>query len=119
MARPRSFDEGAVIAAAGELFARRGYFATSIDDLVAVTRLQRGSLYKAFGSKRNLFELSLRTLLLEFGAKPEELDLLTVALKEVAPEDSVVAQICDLIAQQFSGDLAGLLGRNLVNKLKG
>ena len=56
MARPRLFDEAAVIAQAAALFGRLGYNATSIDELLAVTGLQRGSLYKAFGSKRNLFE---------------------------------------------------------------
>jgi TetR/AcrR family transcriptional regulator, transcriptional repressor for nem operon len=38
----------------------RGYEGTSIDDLVKALNLHRGSLYKAFGSKRGLFLAVLR-----------------------------------------------------------
>ncbi|MCW2973800.1 MAG: ycfQ2 [Thermoleophilia bacterium] len=55
MARPRTFDEHAVIAAAREQFRRTGYAATSIDDLVRATGLGKGSLYGAFGDKHALF----------------------------------------------------------------
>ena len=59
MARPRKFDEAAVIAASRDLFWTQGYAATSIDDLGDVTGLGRGSLYGAFGDKRTLFLRSL------------------------------------------------------------
>jgi TetR/AcrR family transcriptional regulator, transcriptional repressor for nem operon len=55
MARPRSFDEAKVLAAARDLFWHTGYAATSLDDLVAATGLGKGSLYGAFGDKRSLF----------------------------------------------------------------
>ena len=55
MARPRSFDEPKVLAAARDLFWRKGYAATSLDDLVTATELGKGSLYGAFGDKRSLF----------------------------------------------------------------
>ncbi|BBX04806.1 TetR family transcriptional regulator [Mycolicibacterium moriokaense] len=55
MARPRKFDEADVIAAAREQFWTRGYGATSVDDLTAVTGLGKGSLYGAFGDKHGLF----------------------------------------------------------------
>ena len=51
----RQFDEGAVLDRAMETFWRRGYEATSIDDLVAATGVKRGSLYNAFGDKEGLF----------------------------------------------------------------
>ena len=51
----RQFDEGAVLDRAMETFWRRGYEATSIDDLVAATGVKRGSLYNAFGDKEALF----------------------------------------------------------------
>jgi TetR/AcrR family transcriptional repressor of nem operon len=59
MARPRSFDEDTVVAAARDQFWNRGYAATSVDDLAAATGLGKSSLYGAFGDKRSLF---LRTL---------------------------------------------------------
>lgn len=59
MARPRSFDEKQVLQDAREQFWNRGYSATSMDDLMSATGLGKGSLYGAFGDKRQLF---LRTL---------------------------------------------------------
>ncbi|MDX3235996.1 TetR/AcrR family transcriptional regulator [Streptomyces sp. ME03-5709C] len=55
MARPRSFDEAHVLNSAREQFWNRGYAATTLDDLVVATGLGKGSLYGAFGDKRQLF----------------------------------------------------------------
>jgi TetR/AcrR family transcriptional repressor of nem operon len=55
MPRPRTFDEGDVVAAARDEFWSRGYTATSIDDLTSATGLGKGSLYGAFGDKHGLF----------------------------------------------------------------
>jgi TetR/AcrR family transcriptional regulator, transcriptional repressor for nem operon len=59
MARPRKFVEDQVIAAARDQFWTHGYAGTSLDDLVAVTGLGRGSLYGAFGDKHTLFMRAL------------------------------------------------------------
>lgn len=55
MARPKTFDHDQVLDRAVELFWRKGYEATSIQDLVEAMGIQRGSLYAAFGSKQDLF----------------------------------------------------------------
>ncbi len=55
MARPRTFDEGDVVAAARDEFWNRGYAATSVDDLTAATGLGKGSLYGAFGDKHSIY----------------------------------------------------------------
>ncbi|MEU8923152.1 TetR/AcrR family transcriptional regulator [Kitasatospora sp. NPDC048545] len=60
MARPRKFDTEAAIDAAMNTFWTKGYTATSTDDLAESTGMLRGSLYNAFGGKRQLFELTLR-----------------------------------------------------------
>lgn len=60
MGRPRGFAEEQAVAAAAELFARRSYDGTSVDDLVSQTGVHRGSLYKTFGSKRGLYLAALR-----------------------------------------------------------
>jgi TetR/AcrR family transcriptional repressor of nem operon len=60
MGRPRGFDEDEVVRAAVELFARRSYDGTSVDDLVNHLGVHRGSLYKTFGSKRGLYLRALR-----------------------------------------------------------
>src|ERR1700754_2184491 len=55
MARPRTFDPNDVLLAAREVFWRKGYQATSLDDITAETGLTKPSLYAAFGDKASLF----------------------------------------------------------------
>lgn len=118
MARPRAFDESIVRRQARTLFARQGYNGTSIDDLVKATGLLRGSLYKAFGSKRNLFALILADMSKEFEPSRENLDLLTVALKDLAEEDQAISDLCRSIVSQNAPDFASLLGSNLLLKME-
>jgi TetR/AcrR family transcriptional repressor of nem operon len=55
MARPKSFDETAILDRAMELFWERGYEATSISDLEHRLGVGRQSLYNTFGDKHQLF----------------------------------------------------------------
>ncbi|OUR61899.1 TetR family transcriptional regulator [Colwellia sp. 39_35_sub15_T18] len=55
----KSFNEQNAIENAMQAFWEKGYEATSIADLIASTGINRGSLYNAFGGKRQLFTLSL------------------------------------------------------------
>lgn len=55
MARPRSFDEKEVLDAVRDRFWSTGYAGTSMDDILAVTGLGKGSIYGAFGDKHQLF----------------------------------------------------------------
>ena len=55
MAGVKRFDKSAVLDKAMTLFWRKGYAATSIQDLIQATGINRGSLYAEFGSKRGLF----------------------------------------------------------------
>lgn len=59
MARPREFEIETALDAALDQFFRKGYEATSVQDLVDATGLSRASLYGAFGDKRELFLKSL------------------------------------------------------------
>ena len=136
MGRPRGFDERLVVAAAIDLFVRLGYEATSVDDLVAATGLHRGSLYKAFGSKRGLFVTALRSTVDGLGAATSEaqagkstveIDLLLVAALELAPRDAEVVGLLDracgeLTARLPEGDAEAvpcLLGRRLLDRARG
>ncbi|MEL6342188.1 MAG: TetR/AcrR family transcriptional regulator [Myxococcota bacterium] len=56
MARPRTFNEEDVLQRAMELFWRQGYRATTMQDLVRVTGVQRNSLYRIFGNKAAIFQ---------------------------------------------------------------
>jgi TetR/AcrR family transcriptional repressor of nem operon len=59
MARPREFDEEAVLDAAVQCFWARGYEATSMRDLIAGTGITGASLYNAFGDKQTLYRRAL------------------------------------------------------------
>ena len=59
MARPREFDEAAVLDAAVQCFWVRGYEATSIRDLAQNMGITGASLYNAFGDKRSLYRRAL------------------------------------------------------------
>ncbi len=61
MARPRQFDEERVLRAIREQFWDAGYAATSLEDLMRVSGLGKGSLYAAFGDKHQLFLRALRS----------------------------------------------------------
>jgi len=60
MVGTRQFDHDAVVDRAMLLFWRKGYGATSIDDLEKATRIRRGSLYNAFVDKQGLFVAALK-----------------------------------------------------------
>jgi TetR/AcrR family transcriptional repressor of nem operon len=55
MGRPRGFDESTVLEAVRDQFWIVGYEATSIGEIMKATGLGKGSLYNAFGSKRELY----------------------------------------------------------------
>lgn len=57
--RPRAFDPDTALKAAAEQFRVGGYSGTSLDELAAATRLNRPSLYSAFGDKKALYLAAL------------------------------------------------------------
>jgi TetR/AcrR family transcriptional repressor of nem operon len=59
MPRPREFDIDEALDAAMITFWTQGYQATSMTDLVEATGLHKGSIYKAFDDKHDLFMKSL------------------------------------------------------------
>jgi TetR/AcrR family transcriptional regulator, transcriptional repressor for nem operon len=65
MPRPKSFAPADAVRAARDHFWRYGYESTTLSDLEAVTTLNRSSLYQAFGTKRQLFDLALENYLAE------------------------------------------------------
>ncbi|WP_030024484.1 TetR/AcrR family transcriptional regulator [Streptomyces monomycini] len=55
MGRTKEFDPSATLQAALELFWRKGYEATSMQDLVEHLGINRGSIYATYGSKHELY----------------------------------------------------------------
>jgi TetR/AcrR family transcriptional repressor of nem operon len=99
MARPRKFDELAVVETASDAFATNGYAGTTLDDLVRVTGLGKQSLYNSFGGKRELFlrALTART--------SEAIEAVSEALDgdDATPLERIRAQMLKL-AIALSGD---------------
>ena len=94
MARPREFDEQAVLDAATQRFWVYGYEATSMRDLADDMRLTSASLYNAFGDKRTLYRR-----ILDRYAETALLNCATVFAKHNSPPralkqffDSIVAE---------------------------
>ena len=58
MPRVKTFDENEVLTKAMNLFWKRGYAATSVQDLVTCLGINRASLYDTFGDKEQLFKKS-------------------------------------------------------------
>jgi len=60
IARSKAFDRKKALSQALWLFWRKGYAATSIEDLTETLHLSRSSLYNTFGDKRTLFLEALK-----------------------------------------------------------
>ncbi|QKJ24951.1 TetR family transcriptional regulator [Aquiluna borgnonia] len=123
MARPRKFNEGDVIALAGQTFAKLGFHGTSIDDLLLSTNLQRGSLYQAFGSKLGLFKIVLASALNEgWEQRDLSLNLMIVAIRDLAGEDRDIRNLCvEAIEKTFNDstlDAAKTFGMQLLKNLE-
>jgi TetR/AcrR family transcriptional repressor of nem operon len=56
MARPKAFDRKSVLQKAMVLFWKKGFHATSIQDLVDELGINRASLYDTFGGKTRLYQ---------------------------------------------------------------
>ena len=110
--RARSFDQDAVLDRTVDLFARTGYEATSIDDVVAATGLHRGSLYAAFGSKRGLFRAALHRAVTQHLNLAG--DLVLTALVELAPRDLEIRADCRLAYAKLFADEPARLGTHLL-----
>lgn len=59
MGRPRKFPPDVIVDKAADLFWRQGYGGTTPDNLVDELGIGKGSLYRSFESKHNLFVLAL------------------------------------------------------------
>ncbi|WP_264040752.1 helix-turn-helix domain-containing protein [Mycolicibacterium hodleri] len=113
--RLRRFDEASAVDAAAAVFRRRGYTAASVDDLVEATGVHRGSLYNAFGSKHGLFLRALDAAAAPDADPDERLDLLMVALLELAAVDARVRDhVSNIISEKDV--TAGQLGKRLLSR---
>lgn len=113
MARPREFDYDAVLNKAMLLFWRRGYQATSMTDVERETGLTKGSLYKAFDNKRDLFVKCLERYMVEESYKAVLMRMVDRPLAET------FAHMLDMLIDSASGSErpCGCLATNLIDEL--
>jgi TetR/AcrR family transcriptional regulator, transcriptional repressor for nem operon len=97
MARPREFDEHAVLNAAMNRFWEHGYQATSMRDLALETGLTSPSLYNAFGDKRALFRQ-----VLERYAQHSARARIARLESSMPPKDAIKAFFTEIIEHSLS-----------------
>ncbi|CAL9465756.1 TetR/AcrR family transcriptional regulator [Streptomyces sp. enrichment culture] len=115
MARPKEFDPEAAVDQAMEVFWRKGYAATSPQDLVDALSIGKGSLYNTFGSKRGLFLRALRRY------RDTQTAALTEALGRPGPvKERLRATLTALAETDLADpDQRGCLGVNSATELAG
>lgn len=110
MARPREFDLDEAVEKAMSVFWEHGYLGASVDTLLAGMGVSRGSLYKAFKSKKQLF-LRVLALYREKHVEPAAAFLRGEdgAEDNHGGEDRIEALFASLIASANGGDRRGCL----------
>ncbi|MEU9977747.1 TetR/AcrR family transcriptional regulator [Streptomyces sp. NPDC051014] len=98
MGRPRNFDEKQVLESVREQFWNQGYGATSLQDLTDATGLGKGSLYGAFGDKRQLFLHVLDSY------RAEQLDGVRAVLTGPGTALERLTSLVEGVADGFAGD---------------
>jgi TetR/AcrR family transcriptional regulator, transcriptional repressor for nem operon len=103
MARPKEFDPEAAMREAMEAFWQRGYHATSVNDLLAEMKLNRGSLYGTFGDKKHLFLATLAEY------EKQSRDVMKQILEQPGPAREAIEQWAMTAVEMCSGE-SGLRG---------
>ena len=101
MARPKEFDRDEALKRALEVFWEKGYEATSIQDLVERTGVQRQSLYDTFGDKHALYAESLHRYASEADAWLK--DLTTPAASPLAHLKATFMSVVDGVCTDTKG----------------
>lgn len=96
MARPREFDERAVLDAVVQCFWNHGYEATSVRDLIDSTGMTAASLYNAFGDKRALYEKALDRYV-----EASIADRMA-RVEKLAPREAVAAFLAEIVKRSLA-----------------
>jgi TetR/AcrR family transcriptional regulator, transcriptional repressor for nem operon len=87
MARAKAFDETVALEKAMQVFWKKGYNATSMEELVTAMGINRASLYDTFGDKKQLYLSALR----RFQQNSQKQNATAVALGGHSPRAQLVA----------------------------
>jgi len=67
--RPKTYEHGTALDAALLVFWRKGYSATSLDDLTLAMQMSRPSVYAAFGNKKAIYEAAVNHYVATIGSR--------------------------------------------------
>jgi TetR/AcrR family transcriptional repressor of nem operon len=98
MARTKDFDENEVLAKAIQLFWRKGYNGTSLQDLIAGLGISRSSLYDTFGDKHQLYLKALNAY------RQTQLNIRNQILHAPVPAKVAIRQLMELTIEQMIRD---------------
>jgi TetR/AcrR family transcriptional repressor of nem operon len=110
MARPKEFDLEKAQIQAMQLFWRKGYAATSVENLVETLNLSRSSLYHTFGDKRTLFLTVLKLY------SQRVIDRITRELEKAASPIAAIEALFEELAAE-AGTKSGDQGCFMVNSI--
>jgi TetR/AcrR family transcriptional repressor of nem operon len=101
MARNKEFDEEELLEKAVNLFWRKGYNATSAQDLVDELKINRSSLYNTYTDKKTLFQKSLKKY-----QDQQTNAMITVLAKAKDPEKAIRKVFADLVKESKEDTVA-------------
>jgi TetR/AcrR family transcriptional repressor of nem operon len=109
MARPKEFDQEKALRKAIRLFSRRGFAATSTEELMRVMDVGRQSMYDTFGDKRALFLKALAMYV------TESVHAINVELERPGSAPSVIQNALAVFAERDDLSSAeGCMGLNAI-----
>src|SRR4051812_33964785 len=98
MARTKDFDKSEVLNKAVCLFWQKGYYGTSMQDLVDTLKISRSSLYDTYTDKRTLY-LTALSFYQESGAAR-----LTAVLTSSKPAKAKIKELLQLVTDDLLSD---------------
>ncbi len=114
MPKSVTFDREQVMQDVMELFWKKGYNGTSMQDLVDVTGLNRSSFYNSFGDKFSLFEEALKTY-----EKQQAITLQKFSKDAKTPKESIVSLFHGVSDDIRSGNQKGCMFTSCTAELGG
>jgi TetR/AcrR family transcriptional regulator, copper-responsive repressor len=105
--RPRAYDPGGVLDKALKVFWQKGFAATSLDDLVEATGVNRPSLYAGFGDKESLYLKAMQ----RYRARTDsQLDAVLTCSGQNDTVRSIIRRYFDIMIDTYTGEAEHPLG---------
>ena len=98
MARKKEFDEDELLEKATNLFWRKGYYATSAQDLVNELKINRSSLYNTYSDKKTLFEKALKKY------KEQQTNAMIDLLNKADDPEKAIKKVFDILVKESNED---------------